>query len=185
MAGWMVRGGLWKSGTDSEGGSILIGKGSAVRPLPSLPAVDVDTDSGIGIRVGVDLQDAKSAEIHFAFQGQDIPKAQRAVVTLSEDEVALGTKVTAEAQFMTRGSAIDMPRADSDQPRYHEVRVERQGATWFAFFDDQQLGSFSATPVDNVRFVQLITNGTVHFEGPLVYQLSLPAGPVSPRAVTE
>ena len=38
ITGWMVRSGLWKSGVDSEGGSILIGKGSAVRPLPVLPA---------------------------------------------------------------------------------------------------------------------------------------------------
>ncbi len=178
ITGWTVRSGLWQSGVDREGGAILIGKGSAVRTLPAPPPAGTEGQTGIGFRVGMDLQDAESAEIHFAFQGQANPSVPRAVVVLSPEGVTLGTKESVDSEFISSGRTVDMPADIGDQPRYHEVRVERHGEDWFAFFDDQQIGQSPANSQQDERLIALVTDGTVHFEGPLVYQLRQPSNAI-------
>jgi hypothetical protein len=179
MTGWTVRGGLWSSGTDSEGGTILIGKGSVVRPLPSPPGLRNERPSGIGFRVGIDLQEASSAEIHFAFQGQESTDAPRMVVKLSPQRVTFGTKDTAESELLSSGRTVEFSNDQGDDPRYHEIRVERHGEYWFAFFDDQEIGRLPAkVREEDERLIALVTDGTVHFEGPLVYHLRPPVNSI-------
>ena len=184
MTGWTVRGGLWSSGVDSEGGAILIGKGAVVRPLPSPPLATPpgpqnEGPSGIGFRVGIDLQEAGLAEIHFAFQGHERPSVPRMVVLLSPQRVALGTKSSADSEFVSSGRAVEFPPDEGDDPRYHEIRVERHGAYWFASFDDREIGQLPANAREvNEGLIAFFTDSTVHFEGPLVYQLHPPANAI-------
>lgn len=172
MNDWNVRGGLWKSGVDSEGGAVLVGRGSAVRPLPTAATTGLSPDNGLGVRIGVDLQDARSAEVHIAFEGEDLVSSPRLVVQLSRGGVVFGTKQKDDSELDAVGPVAEMPANPSDQPRYHEVRLERHGSQWFAFFDDVILGSRRADEHEDLSVIKLITDGTVHFEGPLVYGLS-------------
>ena len=171
MTGWIVRAGLWKSGVDSEGGAVLVGRGSAVRPLPEAATSGLSPAEGLGVRIGVDLQAAQAAEVHLAFQGEDLRSAPRLVIELSPGGVVFGTKQGDDSELVAEGPVAEMPNNLSEQPRYHEVRLERHGSQWFAFFDDVILGSRRADANENVSVIKLITDGTVHFEGPLAYRL--------------
>jgi serine/threonine protein kinase len=172
MNGWIVRGGLWKSGVDSEGGAVLVGRGSAVRQLPIAATTGLSPDNGLGVRIGVDLQDARAAEVHFAFQGENRESSPRLVIELSQVGVVFGAKKNDGSELVAAGPVVEMPANPSDQPRYHEVRLERHGSHWFASFDDVILGSRRADENEDVSVIKLIADGTVHFEGPLVYRLS-------------
>jgi hypothetical protein len=178
ITGWLVRGGLWSSGEDDEGGAILIGKGSIVRSLPKLPESTTFEGSGIGVRLGVDLQESAAAEIHFAFAGDEHPEARRYVVRLAPPSVQLGSKSSSDGEFVPNNAGLNIPVDEGASPSYHEIRIERHGGHWFAFFDDAQLGSLPADRETNDRLVQLVADGTVHFEGPVVYQLKTPVAAV-------
>jgi serine/threonine protein kinase len=178
LTAWTDRSGLWQTGTDDEGGSILVGKGSAIRPLPDPPIRPGETVSGIGIRLGIDLQKASAAEVHFGFSAADVQPVTRLVARVSRHGVSLGSRQGIDGEFDQTGPQMILPNLSDDTSNYHELRIEMHGDYWFLYFDGKRFGDAEAVPAANNRTIQLVaTEGTVHFDGPSVFGLRTKLGP--------
>ena len=175
VTGWTKRIGLWHGGVDVEGGAILVGKGSAVRVLPTPKGKTRPSDS-FGVRIGVDLQNAESAEVHFGIESLDRDDSQRLVARYAVDRVSLGSKAGIDGDFSSLGFELEPPKSSEDDvPSYHELRIELHGEHWFVYFDGKLLGDAAADPVAENRAIQLVApDSAVHFAGPGVFGLQSP-----------
>jgi hypothetical protein len=171
---WTDRSGVWRTDGDVEGGSILVGKGSAVRALPSPTAKQAGLAAGVGVRIRIDLQRAPSTEVHFGFVGGEAGDAERLVAQISTDGVSLGTRVGVNGDYSQTGQSIELPILSDDASLYHELRIERHGEHWFLYLDGRRFGDIEADPDADNRTIQLVaTEGAVHFDGPSVFGLRL------------
>lgn len=169
---WTDRSGLWLAGLDAEEASILVGKGSAVRDLPIPADAEPGSAAGIGFRIGIDLQQAPLAEVHFGFEGRDLEQSERLVAQISIDGVSLGTRQGIDGEYSRTGRLVELPTRSENASLYYELRIELHGDRWFLYLNGQRFGDAQADPAANNRNVQLVANqGTVHFDGPSVFGL--------------
>lgn len=174
---WSDRSGLWKTDMDAEGGRILVGKGAAVRNLPSRPGQAVP---GFGVRIGIDLQQTPSVEVHFGFEGEPIDQARRLVAQVSTSGVSLGTRDGVGGDYSRISSPIELPKLAADASLYHELRIELHGDRWFLFLDGERFGDAKADrQADNGKIQLVASEGTVHFDGPSMFGLQ-PQPPAQP-----
>lgn len=169
--------GLWLAAIDSEGGSVLNGDGSILRPLPIPPNPDVESGFGFGCRVGVDLRSATQTELHFGFTNSSMDNCERYVLRYNRENAAFGSMLGRDGKF--RQLSREVPSKDvpqevqfGDTPNYAQLSVELHNAQWFVFFNGQLLGNAAATRESKRGIVELIaTGGTASFEAPSVYRL--------------
>ena len=61
---------------------------------------------------------------------------------------------------------VPFPKSDSDDVApYRELKVERQGTTWYAFFDGRLIGSLQALEGPELPEFRLVTDG-----GPVLFE---------------
>ncbi|MGI9471385.1 MAG: protein kinase domain-containing protein [Rubripirellula sp.] len=172
LTGWTDQTGLWFGDTDSEGGLILVGKGSLLRPFPRFPQSESQPSTGHGFRIGIDLPPSSTAEVHFGFDGPDAQSDDRLVMQYSGKEIALGRRKGVDGDFDKIGHATQLKAGPTDVPAYHEVRAELHGDHWFAYFDGNFVADAPANADANNLGLQLVAlDGDAHFEGPSVYGL--------------
>ena len=179
LTGWTDRRGLWYGEEDSEGGLILVGKGTLLRPFPTFPKELTDPAGGHGFRLGVDLPLAQAAEVHFGFTGSDPMDGDRLVMRYTHNEIAFGRRDGLEGKFRLIGEAKPLKITPSDVPAYHEIRAELHGDHWFAYFDGNYVADTAADlGADNRSFQLVALDGDTNFEGPSVYGLK-PSPPLN------
>ncbi len=169
--------GLWSRGTDAEGGVILQGSnGSWAKAIPTPPDAQQGIADAVAMSVGIDLQEAGAAEVHFGFVQQDFDNARRFVVRYDRQQVVLGTRDGLKGDFRPRGEPLRLPEtSDSDGPQYQYIRVEQQAGYWYVFFNNEIVGSLRSDPDAANRFVQLVApSGKVHFEDIHTFGLRAP-----------
>lgn len=169
--------GLWSRGQDAEGGTILQGtRGSWAKSIPRPSTLYEGLPDAVGINVGVDLQSAEAAEIHFGFTNKDFDEADRFAVRVEKDRVFLGSREGLKGKLDVKEELVISPADDGeDVPRYQFVRAELQGEYWFAFFNGELIGSVRANPEAANGFVQLVVPGAkVHFDDIHTYGLIPP-----------
>jgi serine/threonine-protein kinase len=172
LTGWTDQRGLWFGTEDSEGGRILVGKGTLLRPFPPFPDERTDRSGGHGFRLGVDLPIAQGAEVHFGFAGPDAQEGDRLVIRYTNDEIAFGRRDGLEGRLRLIGEAKPLKITPSDVPAYHEIRAELHGDHWFTYFDGNYVADTAADLRADNRSLQLVAlDGDINFEGPSVYGL--------------
>lgn len=177
LKGWREIRGIWTATMDAEGGAILSGKGSLVHNLPmagNLPQ-SPDDPSSYGFRVGVDLQKATSAAVHFGFEGTSFSDSTRIVLRFDGSEAQLGTKSNLQDDFIGLGERLEFDPSSGDSPQYHELRIEIHDGYWFTFFDGKNAGHIAVNQNANNQTIQLVATGdTAYFEGASNFQLIRP-----------
>lgn len=167
LKGWTPVSGQWQVARTNEGGFTLEGQGLIRRPLPP-------TLTCLGLVVSVDRRLAAAVELHFGL-APGTGAVSRRVLRLTDKEVALGDRADDEAEFRPRAS-LPVPREDTpDSTQSRELRIERQGNTWYAFYEGKLIGSAPARRGEQCEF-RLRTEGlgTAHFDTIQVTELVPP-----------
>ncbi len=156
---WRALEGVWKHGSDAEGGRVLSGRGVVARQLPqpnrpgSLPL------ESYRLSMLVDLQTASAVELHFAITPAGTGQAHY-VLRVASDGVRLGQVEHNRATMKPISDAIRFPPPDQDAAvNYHELRVERRAAQWSAFFDGKPVGHAPAQPSTELPEIRIVAEG--------------------------
>jgi hypothetical protein len=129
-------GGTWELGTDEESEPILTGMGYTRRTFAPL--------ENYRLTLGVDVHEAAMTEIHFAIPSAAPNAGERLVIQVSRSGGAvLGIRDGDRGEFQPQGDAIPFPSPAwlKDRKPYLEVRIERTGPKWTAWFNGQRVGS--------------------------------------------
>jgi hypothetical protein len=129
-------GGTWELGAVGESEPILSGMGFTRRTFAPL--------ENYRLTLGVDVHEAATTEIHFAIPSAAPNTGERLVVQVSRSGGAvLGVREGDRGTFQPGGDAIPFPSPAWLKGRkpYLEVRIERTGPTWTAWFNGQRVGS--------------------------------------------
>ncbi len=152
----------WKRASDSEGASILQGSGSAIMPFPKPDTSEKTQITDYRILLGVDLLTADSVEVHFD-RADESDDCQRTVLKVMHDRVDLGHKNRLEGELESIAStnfSKNIPTQSSDQEtHYQSLAIERHRERWFAFFNDELVGSTPVKNPNSPRDIQLLVNG--------------------------
>jgi hypothetical protein len=134
LADWRppVTGGAWRFDRDEEGAKVLTGTGYTRRIF--------DAPENYRLAIGLDVHDADAAEIHFGIAKSG---ERRYVLRVTRREGAqFGMKDGDRAAFRPQGPAVPFPSEKwfRDRAPYPEVRIERAGGTWSAWFNGAEAG---------------------------------------------
>ncbi len=167
---WKVAQGMWKQDRDAEGGQVLSGQGVALRRL-NPPLLNYR------VAMGVDLNQASAVEVHFG-TAQKAPGGQpRGVLRLTRDGAVLGRRRDDRGALETASPLVPFAAAVAGGSPYREVRVERQGMTWWAFFDGRPVGSLPVIEQMELAEIRLVTEGgPAFFESLEAVELGPPRG---------
>ena len=137
IASWVPpsAGGTWHTQRDDENLRVLEGTGYARRYFS--PVEDYR------IALGLDLHQAPAAEVHFAIPSNAPEKGQRLVLRVTKSDGAIfGTRDGDKGAFRPVGVAVPFPPASWFETRrpYLEVRFERAGGRWTAWFHGTEVG---------------------------------------------
>lgn len=146
---WITREGAWAAARDEEGTRVLAGRGIICRELPALPA--------FRLLLGVNLHRATAVEIHFAIH-RHAEQAKRLVLRITSDTgVQLGRRSGDRAPWQLLDTGFSLtPSGPTD---YHEVRIEKLGTYWWAFFDGQVVATTPADDLPNLHEFRLVIEG--------------------------
>jgi eukaryotic-like serine/threonine-protein kinase len=169
LRGWVPLEGVWAPTKDAEGGLVLSGRGMVRRPLPSLESYR--------IMLGLDLQKADAVEIHFGFEAPDAKGQPRKILRVSRQGIVLGRGNADRDTLQELSPALAYGRVEADAgPVYKEVRLERQGGEWLAFYDGKRVGSVSHSGTAEFAELRLVTeSGPAFFDALAVEELVEPA----------
>ena len=67
--------------------------------------------------------------------------------------------------MQSASALVPYPKSDPDEVAYKELKVERQGPAWYAFFDGRLIGSLQALPGPELPEFRLVTEG-----GPVLFE---------------
>ena len=169
LNGWSGIRGTWAFATDAEGGQVLSGEGSIVRPIPAAAGATRDAPENYGVSLGVDLNDADTVEVIF---GDEATADGSGSVVLTADAAVLGRTGVASGGFQPTTPAMPLPDAAAGSPSYHQLRIERHGTAWSTYLNGQLVGLSPATGERAGRTIRLIARGgKAHFEGLTVYEM--------------
>jgi eukaryotic-like serine/threonine-protein kinase len=137
IAGWLPpsAGGEWTVEADDEGARVLAGALFVRRTFAQVP--------NYRLTIGLDVHTAAAAEVHFAIPAKSPDAGRRLVLRVSRAGGAVfGTKDGDAGPFRPAGAAVEFPPAAWFEGRrpYLEVRVERAGGTWAAWFNGKRAG---------------------------------------------
>ena len=169
LNGWQPMEGLWNPARDEEKGAVLSGRGAILRPLIPPPPPDYR------LSMGVDLKQARAVELHFGFQERTGEEQPRCVLRVSREGVSLGIVRNDGGTLQSASPALPFPSVSEDSSPYRELSVERQGNTWFAFFNGRLVGSLQAGAGPEAPEFRLVTEGgPALFESIMLSELELP-----------
>jgi serine/threonine protein kinase len=137
MAGWLPpsAGGAWQVEADDEGAPVLTGSGFVRHTFAAAPDYRVT--------IGLDVHTASAAEVHLAIPAQSSDRAARLVLRVSRTGGAIfGTKSGDRGDFRPLGEPVPFPPPAWFEGRrpYLEVRFERAGGVWIAWFNGAPAG---------------------------------------------
>lgn len=141
LSGWTTQDGSWVHALD-DGTRVLAGRGSIKRKLPGTPGFD-----HYRLSLLADARSATALELQFAL----VPQAggvSCGVVRLESGRAALGQRDAAGKWIKSLGVTVPLATADAtlSDGNYHALRVERQASHWFAWCDEQLLGTIPIGP---------------------------------------
>jgi hypothetical protein len=153
--GWRVLKGFWSPARDAEKGAVLSGRGAILRPLIPPPSADYR------LTLGLDLKSATAVELHFALHEPANDEQARFVVRVARDGVFLGTVERDGGTPQPASDVLPFPAKDDpdDVTDYRELKVERQGSTWWAFFEGRLIGGLKSLPGLEIPEFRLVTEG--------------------------
>lgn len=129
LEGWK-QGGSWTTGPNGDAVTVMVGSGSATRPLRA----EVEGDS-YEISLETELHKAKAVELHF---GVTPPDGKRMVLRAAvEDGVSVGRRDGDEGTYKPLLKPTPLGKKDR-----HEMRVQRVDGKWYAWFDGKFLGGW-------------------------------------------
>jgi eukaryotic-like serine/threonine-protein kinase len=170
LKGWFTVEGVWLPAKDAEGGLVLSGRGVIRRPLPTL--------ANYRIMMGLDLHKADAVEIHFGLETPSADQLPRYVLRVSRQGIALG-RGNADRDTLKDLSPVlaYVAEADADEgPSYKEIRIERQGDHWWAFYDSKRVGTVPVSGKPELAELRLVTeSGPAFFDALAVEELVEPA----------
>jgi serine/threonine protein kinase len=173
LEGWSTIEGHWQPSMDADGGNVLSGRGIILRPLiPPPPA-------NYRLSMGVDIKQASAVELHFAFHQRTGEGQPRFVVHIARDGVFLGIAQRDGEAARPTSPVVPASSLNEDSSPYRELKIERQGNTWYAFFDGRPLGGLQALDGAELPEFRLIVEA-----GPALFEeielAELAPGPASP-----
>jgi serine/threonine protein kinase len=154
LTDWLASGGVWQIGADEEGDVVLTGSGFIRRRFAAL--------DDYRVTLGLDIHEAAAAEVHFAIPAPAPESRERFVLRITKAGGAiLGTRRGDKGIFTPRGEAIPYPPATwfEGRKRYLEVRLQRAGGSWSAWFNGQLVGSASDDGGDTSPEIRLFADG--------------------------
>ncbi len=173
LNGFQSPDGLWLATNDKEGGSVLMGEGSILRPLPIPPIPDADGSFGFGCRVGMDLTTAEQCEVHFGFTNSSLSDCERYIVRYNRDSVSFGTGSGPNGEYSRLSREIAVMEGDPETPTYAQIKIELHNAQWFVFFNGELLGDAAVIQGGNNTILEFLTRrGKANFESPSIYRLA-------------
>lgn len=160
LTGWTPAGGSWAIEPDDsiEKTQVLAGMGTAVRRFN--PSVN------FRVTLSLDPHKAKTVEVQIATTG-DSPPTHWLVRLDTQEGVAFGKRVGMGA-FEPTGAIIPLPTpselaAQSKRP-YLEVKYERAGGKFFAYFQGKPLGSIPDNGLATTEFRLHATGGSIRID---------------------
>jgi serine/threonine protein kinase len=154
LTGWLTAEGQWTRELDEEKTPVLAGRGICRRKLTTrFPHYQ--------LRLGADLQKATAVELHFAVRRADGADQSRYVLRMAADGVSVGERSSDHGPWQLRSNVVPYPKREeraNDTP-YLELRVDRQGTIWLAYFNNGQIGQLPADADKELDEFRLVTEG--------------------------
>lgn len=166
LAGWRAGTGQAGVATDSEGARVLELSGEVASSW-EFPANQ--RSDRYRLSLGVALAEAENAELRFAFVGRP-PQGRHLAIRVEGDRVLLIEQQGATATIQGQLTALQVPLV-RDRLHYHSLRVDRQAAHWWAYFDNVLIGHAPAHSGERQQCVLAVEPGTALFESILVEEL--------------
>jgi hypothetical protein len=156
IAGWLppAAGGAWKVEADDEGTVVLTGTGFTRRTFARA--------DDYRVTIGLDVDRAAAAEVHFALPARAPDAARRLVLRVTKAAGAVfGTKDGDRGAFRPLAKPVPFPPAewfDGRRP-YLEVRIERAGGAWAVWFNGTEAGRAADEGVPKAAEIRLHAEG--------------------------
>jgi hypothetical protein len=154
LTDWLPSGGVWQIGADDEGDAVLTGSGFIRRRFAAL--------DDYRVTIGLDVHEAVAAEVHFAIPLAAPESRERLVLRVTKSGGAIfGTRHGDKGVFMPQGEAVPYPPPTwfEGRKRYLEVRLQRAGHFWSAWFNGQSVGSATDDGTDKPPEIRLSADG--------------------------
>jgi serine/threonine protein kinase len=168
LRGWQTLSGLWTPGRDAEKANVLSGRGLIRRPLPPW--------ASYRLTLGLDLHKATSVDVLFGLSGTDREAPAGLVLRVMPQGTFLGRR--SEDGGEVRPTTPTRPLSGNADPDgesvYREVRLERQGRTWFVYYDGNPVGTSPAGEAELQEFRLAVAGGEARFDTIEVVELVPP-----------
>jgi len=154
---WTIVSGAWSTSEDHDRATVIAGaQGTIRRELVSADSSDGKPLEHLRLSLLAHLNRATAVELQFGIE-------------LSEglDPPCLAVRLTdRQAVLVRRASAVAAPEAlagplplDDAPGRYRELRLDRQGAYWYAYVDDKLLGTSRVSSRRQLAEFRLVVEG--------------------------
>jgi hypothetical protein len=166
LTGWRAGSGQAGVATDSEGARVLelSGEVASSWAFPANQRLE-----NYRLSLGVSLTEAENVELRFAFVGRP-PQGRHLAIRVEGERVLLVEQQGATATILGQLTAQQVP-VIRDRLHYHSLRVDRQAAHWWAYFDDVLIGHAPTQPAEQQQCTLIVETGAALFESILVEEL--------------
>ncbi len=168
LKGWQTLAGGWTPTRDADKANVLSGRGIIRRPLPPW--------ANYRLTLGLDLHKAASVEVLFGLTGSDREAPAGLVLRITLEGIVLGSRAEDGGEVRPEGPRLPLAKAGDgdDGPVYREVRLERQGRTWWVYYDRKLVGTCSASASEFQEFRLAVVGGEARFDTIEVVELVQP-----------
>jgi serine/threonine protein kinase len=167
LAAWQTLSGSWAPARDADMATVLSGRGIIRRPLPSW--------TNYRLNFGLDLHKASSVDVLFGLTGTDRGAPAGLVVRITPQAVSLGRRPEDGGEVRPTATLPLSGNANPDEgSAYREVRLERQGRTWWVYYDGSPLGTVAAGEAELPEFRLAVAGGEALFDTIEVVELVQP-----------
>ncbi|HLQ44910.1 MAG TPA: serine/threonine-protein kinase, partial [Planctomycetaceae bacterium] len=172
---WQPRGGTWQLAQDDDGANVLSGtNGVVARRLIRGDAQPPQPLEHFALTLAVRLHQARAIELHFGLLIAKEGNGPRLALRVEKETAWIAYRLAELGSSQPRTKPVPLPAADAERPRV--LRLIRDATHWFAFVDEQAVGTvpLSGQP-EFAEFRLLADGGPAWFSDVEVMELHAPA----------
>ena len=155
---WQPRGGTWQMAHDDDGANVLSGtNGVVARRLIRGDAQPPRPLEHFALTLAFRLHQARAIELHFGLLIVKGGNGPRLALRVEKETAWLASRLADLGSSQRRTTPISLAAADAEQPRM--LRLIRDATHWFAFVDEQAVGTFPLSGQPEFAEFRLLAEG--------------------------
>jgi serine/threonine protein kinase len=154
---WMPYTGVWSDTKDEDGAVVISGQDGVIRrELLRSEQTSPQPIPFYRLSLSVRLNEASAAELQFGIAATGELDSPRGLLRVTRERVVVGHRQSNAGELET---ATDGIRKRITADRYHAIRLERRRFSWWAYFDDELVGTMPAEQQPQLAEFRLAAEG--------------------------